>query len=75
VDDFFLNDLARDLLDHDFLNRNLPDDFSRDLPLYQNLLDLWRIRFLPNLTCPPEIGLACIFGSCFGSSEEQVDGQ
>ena len=28
-----------------------------------------------DLTCPPEIDPACIFGSCFGSSEEQVNGQ
>ena len=27
------------------------------------------------LTCPPEIGPACIFGFCFGSSEEQANGQ
>jgi transposase InsO family protein len=27
------------------------------------------------VTCPPEIDPACIFGFCFGSSEEQVNGQ
>ena len=27
------------------------------------------------VTCPPEIDPAWFFGSCFGSSEEQVNGQ
>ncbi len=27
------------------------------------------------LTCPPEIDPACIFGFCFGSSEEQIIGK